>query len=360
MRLTLGISRFGGGAGAGDTTPPVVTIDTAGPQDGVTGDVPLEITLVEAGGNCTVYVVAYTGADPDADQIQAGQNASDVAAADSWTKTDVAPGSGVVLTEPLVDGLNDDYKFGVVAVDPSGNVSAPVYSSAVTINTVSFSDPTSLGSKLITWLDFTDTSTLWEDTARTTAATTLSDPVRYVDDKSGNGNDFYALNTAVPGNMVVLANGVDVNDAGFKPVSAMTGLTSNMEVYALIERDGDTYWTLLGEDDNSGFYSGIAQSGSGSATDQGTTGTITHSVDNSDLTSPTRDTIYDAVVAAEPGYVTQGVRGIDLSGLASTLMPLAYNTGLVRFSGNARHFVITEALTTDERADLHIWFDGEK
>lgn len=37
------------------------------------------------------------------------------------------------------------------------------------------------------WLDFSDTSTMWQDTSATTPVTTNGDPVARIDDKSGNG-----------------------------------------------------------------------------------------------------------------------------------------------------------------------------
>lgn len=52
----------------------------------------------------------------------------------------------------------------------------------------SFSDPSDI-SGLQLWLDFSDTSTLYQDAAKTTPVTANDDPVGCVEDKSGNSRD---------------------------------------------------------------------------------------------------------------------------------------------------------------------------
>lgn len=288
--------------------------------------------------------------DPDTDGTWSTTTNSN----DTWTVTPTSAFTNEAALAVQYSGFEDVQGNVVAAVSNDTTWNFDVVAAG-------FTDPTSLGLKLIAWLDFTDTSTLWQTTAGSsgTAATSISDPVQYVDDKSGNGNDFSATAGNSPGNMLVISGGVDVNDAGFKINGTATGLTSGMECYALIELNGEVYSLLLGEDLNSSFGSGIFQDGSSSAVDAGTTGTITHTVDGVDQSSPTRGTLYNALDAAGPGYVVQGLRGIDLSGLTTTLMPLAY-TGAIRFLGNARHFILTTPLTTSERADLDTWLDGEK
>lgn len=53
-----------------------------------------------------------------------------------------------------------------------------------------FTDPTDLftGADYGFWYDFSDASTLWQDTSATSAVTTAGDDVRRVDDKSGTGS----------------------------------------------------------------------------------------------------------------------------------------------------------------------------
>ncbi len=46
------------------------------------------------------------------------------------------------------------------------------------------------------WYDPSDLSTLWQDTGKTTAVTAADDPVRVVEDISGNGNDLVAPSDA--------------------------------------------------------------------------------------------------------------------------------------------------------------------
>ena len=47
------------------------------------------------------------------------------------------------------------------------------------------------------WYEMDDTSTIWTDTGRTTNVSTSGDSVAYIDDKSGNGNDFQVIASSV-------------------------------------------------------------------------------------------------------------------------------------------------------------------
>ena len=70
--------------------------------------------------------------------------------------------------------------------------------SAFVINPYAFGatafDPLTLPN-LHAWLDASDTSTTWQDTAATTAATADNDPVALITDKSGNGNNYSQSNS---------------------------------------------------------------------------------------------------------------------------------------------------------------------
>jgi hypothetical protein len=64
--------------------------------------------------------------------------------------------------------------------------------SAFVINPYAFGaafDPLTLPN-LHAWLDASDTTTTWQDTSATTAATADNDPVGRINDKSGNGNNY--------------------------------------------------------------------------------------------------------------------------------------------------------------------------
>jgi hypothetical protein len=66
--------------------------------------------------------------------------------------------------------------------------------SSFVINPYAFAsafDPLTLPN-LHAWLDASDTTTTWQDTGATTAATADNDPVRRINDKSGNSNNYTA------------------------------------------------------------------------------------------------------------------------------------------------------------------------
>jgi len=134
-----------------------------------------------------------------------------------------------------------------------------------------------------------------------------------------------------------------------------------MEVYGLMDVGATDDWILIGEGGNGSFAVGIGDDGSSSSANVGTTGTLTNTLDNTDYSSPTRNTIHDDVKAIG-GFVTQGVRGIDLTAgsLETGLVVFRYNSSAFHLDGDARHFIVTTSLTTSERSDLHTWLDGEK
>lgn len=94
-----------------------------------------------------------------------------------------------------------------------------------------------------------------------------------------------------------------------------------------------------------------------SAPDGGWSG-FTHAVDGTDLVSPTRQSVYNAVKGSS-GFKVQSLRGIDLKAYGATFMPMGYNVQSLYFDDSIRHHVITFGLTTQERSDLIDWLLSE-
>lgn len=231
-----------------------------------------------------------------------------------------------------------------------------VASNAISV-AAGFTSPNSLPpEKRFFWGDMTDTSTLFQNTAGTTPATAVGNPVQRVNDKSGNGRHIWKTDANNPS---VVAGGVNWN-RGKLYAQGWSGLTTNMEVFALIEPTSATAWVLGGKFGDSGAYLGIAENGSGSTLiESANFGTPTYSVNGTDITSPTRDKLYDAVKDTS-GLKVMAARGVDLTGLDATFAPLGMQMpNTYSLTGTVRHYVITTGLTTQERSDLINWLMGQ-
>jgi len=296
-------------------------------------------------------ILTVSGSNATAQASSVWQESAD--APISWS--DIVGQTGTTLdTTGFTAGTR--IRYGVGGLSQGLVYTADVQIAAAAI----FTDPTDLGSKLIFWGDMTDTSVLYQDTAGTTPATTASDPVRRVNDKSGNANHIM-VGGGTPGNGVLISGGVDWNNCAMLGVSSLTGLTSGMEGFTLLDPIGESNdsWILLGINGNSSAYAGIAQNGNFAAPDGTIGGTIQHFVNGTEVTTPTRDKIYDSVIAAGPGFVTRHLTGIDLTGYGATLIIIGYNTASIRFDGDVRHVVITTGLTYGERTDLLAYLAAE-
>lgn len=238
-----------------------------------------------------------------------------------------------------------------------GSLERSMASNAINIAAVGFTSPTDLKTKLFAWFDMTDPSTLFQNTAGTTPATAVGNPVQRVNDKSGNSRHIWKTDA---NNALVIAGGVNWNRAKLY-AQGWTGVTSGMEVFALIEPDAGISWVLGGRY-NDGGTNYLGYSGNGDAStyvQNGSFGTPTYSVNGTDIATPTRDKLYDAVKDTA-GRKVMAARGVDLTGAGSSFAPVGYQlANTASLIGTIKHYVITTGLTTQERSDLVTWLMGQ-
>lgn len=153
---------------AGPALPAAAVITTATAGDGQVG-----LAWTAAGAD-------YTGSSPTSYSVRAtGTSATGTGA--TTTTTGVGTATSVTLTG-LVNGYT--YTFTVIASYASTLTSTSAAATAKPLPAV-----LSSLSGVSLWLDGGDTSTLFQDTAGTTAATTAGQAVARWNDKSGNGNN---------------------------------------------------------------------------------------------------------------------------------------------------------------------------
>lgn len=167
----------------------------------------------------------------------------------------------------------------------------PIIGAAARRRAVAPFDPLTLPG-LHAWLDADDTSTTWQDTSATTAATADSDPVGRINDKSGNGNHYSIANTALRPALRTAANGQngrsvlefngsshilvdpdstnDFADVGYAYIFAAirdsnpTGGNSNhLPVHVVRDQVSTTRFALSTRDSGNNRFSGIVRTGTG-------------------------------------------------------------------------------------------------
>ena len=207
--------------------------------------------------------------------------------------------------------------------------------------------PTDLGAKLFMWYDFTDTSVLFTDAARTTAVTTNGDLVRGVSDKSGNARH---ISRSTGDNTWDSANG-QVTLSGTSNVvyltdSTPTGQTSTMEFYFAIKIN-DTQFLLAGRSTGNFIFAGEA-AGSSSFN---SSGTPVYSLAGTDNAVSTRQNVLDTYNTSA-GLVA-GARNVDATGWTGAWGFFAFNAGTgYQTTGAVSHVIVTTSLTSGERSDL--------
>jgi len=221
--------------------------------------------------------------------------------------------------------------------------------------------PTDLGPKLILWLDFTDPTVMNTAEDGTGSNPSNGDTVRRINDKSSSGNDFSTSASFATYNSAGYVDVIDGTSNKPRPVSALSGVTSDMIVATVIDPAGDLKFMLLASQGTT--YLAVAEDGSTSTTLSSNFGAgLQYYVDGTEIVSPTRDTFY-APMAGGWSYVE--VHNTDMSGAIATsgvnpMRPFHYPSAAFPFAGNAKHFILTtNNLTAGELSDLRSWMSGE-
>lgn len=272
----------------------------------------------------------------------------------SWVNnTDGATGTTALAYTAVAGDVGDTLKlsatFGGVTVD-SVNTNEIVGSAGFS--------PLSLGAKLHTWLDFTDTAVLYQDTARTAVVTTDSQAVLGVDDKSGNNRHYTAPVATTEFTWDATGEQVSSNGAAlmyFEADDVLVGATSTMEVYLAV-KTADSSWVIMGVKDEFLPYFAQASDGSSLGPSNGS-GTPVYSTNLVNNGAATRDDLHTAWVT-DAGLVA-GANTVDISGWQASGHKLQIlngrNNSQQLSPGYVTHFIIASALTSGERSDLATW-----
>lgn len=216
-----------------------------------------------------------------------------------------------------------------------------------------------IGSKLVAFFDMTDLTQIYQTTAGSTAVTAAGQGVQYIADVSGNGNHINTTADGTARTATAQTGYVDFDDTvagggvGFRFISNLSTREANMEIFGRFDVDGKNTWTLLGKDFASTTWAGAAFQNQGAAVDSTFSGTITHSVNGTDVSPASQGDLYTDVTGAGAGFVTQSLRGIDLSSEVNLMVFSFNNIFDKRLRGHAKYWLVTTSLTTGERASVN-------
>jgi len=221
--------------------------------------------------------------------------------------------------------------------------------------------PTDLGSKLILWLDFTDPTVMNTAADGTGSNPTNGDTVRRIEDKSSSGNDFSTTNSFATYNSAGYIDVIAGTSNKPSPISALSGVTSDMIVATVIDPAADTSFVLMAGPAT--VYVAVAEDGSTSTVmDENFGSGLQYFANGTEVVSPSRDTWHDALAGS---WSYAEVHNADVSGAAAAagpdpLRPFHYWSGTANFSGNAKHFILTtNNLTAGELTSLRSWMAAE-
>ena len=202
------------------------------------------------------------------------------------------------------------------------------------------------------WWKPADITTLFQDSAATTAVTATGQPVGYEGDKSGRGNHLLQATSAarptytVSGGATYLLH--DGADDGNATASFAAGtLTSNMDMFMVVKRNTGADLVFFSETTGGGRYL-IAYAGATSSAfnAMGSAGTI--AVNGVDVPGGTAVTAGDLSTAIPSGsWVVLEVRNMDLSAWTKFAVSQYYSGFYL--NGQVGEVVLRQVMTTGER-----------
>lgn len=274
--------------------------------------------------------------------------------------------SGNTLTiEPTADlATSREYAIQIssTAIDsrlgnPFAGISDDTTLSFTTVSGVF--DPAALfsGGREGFWLDFTDTSTLWQEAARTNAADTNGDVVAYIDDKSGNGHDWE--DPAALGNITRVDSGgdqyLDVADDRLRMVVDYdTTSTANMHFF--IGLRSSTGRCVLAAEAN-GTFIALAVSGNGASPTGSGVGSPTFAVDGgADISPVTRGQLFADAMDGTDNVLE--IKNFTIP--ANQQLQIGYSWAIANdFVGRIYEVIAVDSPTVDERSDIVAHIQGK-
>jgi autotransporter-associated beta strand protein len=162
------------------------------------------------------------------------------------TGTNLIPGSYKLIAK----GVNGQVAGTVPATFSVGGGGAAsgfalqIIGGELYLNNTNIWQPTTLGTNLVNWYDASDTTTLWQNTAGTTAVTAGGQTVLLWKDKSGNGN--HLTTSSGPAYTTGVMNSLPVLQfAGNKLANtsvSMGSITNNFTVLGVIQVTSNSGW----------------------------------------------------------------------------------------------------------------------
>ena len=202
--------------------------------------------------------------------------------------------------------------------------------------------------------DATDWTTLWQDTAGTTAVTAAGQTVKRIDDLSGNGFHLFAQGAT---NAISRDGYVDWNNADFamqSPGLLTTGL--NKTLLFVMDPQADTSFVFLGSDSSSGIYAGSASSGSSGSAQGAAQTAVKYSINNAaDLSSPNAGALYTAI-AAPSGWRSVALKDVSCDTVSALFFGYQIKAEAQQYSGRVKYIVLAVSPTPTQLSNIHtIW-----
>ena len=222
--------------------------------------------------------------------------------------------------------------------------------------------PTDL-TNLRAWYDFSDLSTMWQNSAMTTAVASSTDPIRVIEDKSANGFDLdsgsdAARPTYTESGGLRFADFDGSNDYLGQTTSTVFQNSTTTSVFIALEKDAaDNEGVIYGDASGAGRFGGAYDS-STNAPYAGFSTNPSIYIDNVALSAATRTQLHSDlddsashVVEFRDFIVTSSTWvGVNLSYIGG---------GVYHFAGRIYNVVIGESVSAGERTELYTYLNGK-